>query len=127
MYDFQSLNQNTQYQISTTPYGYTGVVGNANVIDVSTLTILNTLTFTQTTPNNYMLAWGGNYAYVNVSWRKDGITTVQSNIVAPSLDVYLTNPNNNILFTVTSYNQNNVAGAQKSLTVRTENNVVISY
>jgi hypothetical protein len=124
-----NLSANNAYTLTAIPYDNNGVIGTCNINTFYTLTSgIQPLSLTLNSYENYTLYWGaGNYTYVNVSWLTNGITTTQSNVTQSQLYVYLGTSSNNVTFTVTPYNQYNIAGPSRSIAVRTENSVAISF
>ena len=111
------------------PYSDTNIAGVSTISTFSTIiTPLSSLTMTLLSGTNYMLSWGpGDYSYVNMSWVKNGITTTQTNITASSIEVSLSDPNNNIVFTVKAYNKDNIVSSVRSINFVSVDGVAISF
>lgn len=125
-FNVTNLPENTPFVFSLTAYNLSNMPSPTLTFATTTKTTVTLLTVSTSSSGSVLISWGaGDYAYAIVSWT--GTATGSQQVYGTFTSITLQGMNENLLFKVTTYNQQDIAGQERSVRITKTNDIILWF
>lgn len=125
-FNVTNLPENTPFVFSLTAYNLSNMPSPSLTFSTTTKTTVSLLTVTTTLSGSVIISWGaGDYAYAIVSWT--GTANGSQQVYGTFTSITLQGSNESLLFKVTTYNQQDIPGQERSVRITKTNDIILWF